>query len=153
MPDLLTHYAAARIPGSLLRDRRIQAIFIFGTFLPDLAAKGLYWILHAPEDFDTPTHSIPGLLALSYLAALFVEERIRKPAFAALLGGGIVHVAVDLIKDNQGAGSAYLFHPFSTAGVEIGWINPENVIYLVPLDLAILAALWAWERKGLRVQQ
>ena len=38
MPDLLTHYAAARVPALALRDPRLQALLVAGTFLPDVVA-------------------------------------------------------------------------------------------------------------------
>ena len=33
------------------------------------------------------------------------------------------------------------------------WIDPENVILLIPIDAAILAVLWVLERRLRRVQQ
>ena len=104
MADLFTHLAAARVPAAFVRDRRIAALLVIGTFLPDLASKGLYWVARAGAEtnFTTPTHTIAGLAILSYAAALFVEERLRRPAFAAILAGGLIHVAVDLLKDNLG---------------------------------------------------
>ncbi len=153
MPDLLTHLAAARASGTLLRDRRLLAVFIFGSFLPDVASKTLYWAAWANRDFVEPTHSLFGLLPLCYLAALFVEESLRKPAFAALYAGTVLHVALDLVKDNLGAGSAALFYPFSTRGYELGWIDPENVVYFLPAAAAVLILAWWLERRPRRVPQ
>ncbi len=153
MADLLTHWAAAQLPASLSRDRRIAALVVIGTFLPDLVSKGLYWVLQSGGDFTTPTHSLLGLALIAYGAALFVEERLRRPAFIALLVGGLVHVAVDLLKDNLGMGAAYLFQPFSTASYELGLIDSLNMILLVPLDLGILLLAWILERRLRRVQQ
>jgi len=153
MPDLLTHLASARVPGAFLRDRRVQALLIFGSFLPDVVSKTLYWAAWTPSDFLEPLHSPLGLLLLSYAAALFVEESLRRPAFAALFGGALLHVAVDMLKDNLGSGSSALFYPFSTREYELGWIDPENVVLLIPLDVAVLA-LMAWlERRLGRVPQ
>lgn len=153
MADLLTHWAAAQLPAAFSRDRRIAALVVIGTFLPDLASKGLYWVLKSGGDFTIPTHTLPGLAILSYGAALFVEERLRRPAFLALLVGGLVHVAVDLLKDNLGMGASHLFHPFSTASYELGLIDPLNVILLVPVDVGILLLAWHLERRLRRVQQ
>jgi membrane-bound metal-dependent hydrolase YbcI (DUF457 family) len=153
MSDLFTHLVAARVPGTFLRDRRLQALLVIGTFLPDLAAKGLYWILQAREHFQTPTHSILGVLLIAYLASLFVEEGLRRAGYAVLAAGGLIHLLVDLMKDNQGAGAARLLFPFTPAGTELGWVDPENVVLLIPLDAAILAALWLLERRFTRVQQ
>lgn len=153
MPDLFTHFVAARVPGAFVRDRRLQALLVIGTFLPDLASKGLYWVFQARETFTAASHSILGVVLISYLACLFVEETLRRPGFALLTAGGLIHIAVDLIKYNLGVGSARPFLPFSTAGFELGWIDPENVVFLAPIDAAILAAAWLLERRYVRVQQ
>ena len=153
MADLFTHLVAARVPGALIRDRRLQALLVIGTFLPDLASKGLYWILQSRQNFPTATHSILGVLLISHLACLFLEEPLRKSGFAMLAAGGLIHLVVDMIKDNQGAGAARLFLPYSSAGIELGWIDPENVVLLIPLDALILMALWFLERRFARVQQ
>lgn len=126
---------------------------MIGTFLPDIAAKGIYWVFQTRETFAHATHSLLGVVLISYLACLFVEDSIRRPGFFLLAAGGVIHVLVDLIKDNLGAGSARLFLPFSTRGLEFGWIDPENVVFLVPMDAAILGAAWLLERRFARVQQ
>jgi len=153
MPDLFTHFVAARVPGAFVRDRRLQALLVIGTFLPDLVAKGLYWILRAGETFPAASHSILGLLLISYLACLFVDESLRRPGFVMLALGGVIHVALDLIKDNMGVGSVFLFLPFSTRSFELGWIDPENVVLLVPLDAALLAGILLFEWSRGRVRQ
>lgn len=153
MPDLFTHLVAARVPGAFLRDKRLQVLLVVGTFLPDIAYKGLYWVLQTRETFGAATHSFLGVLLISYLACLFVEEAIRRPGFVALAAGGVIHVLVDFIKFNLGAGSCRPLLPFSPAGFELGWIDPENVVFLIPIDAAILAVAWLLERRFARVQQ
>jgi len=153
MADLLTHWAAAQLPAAFSRDRRIAALIVIGTFLPDLVSKGLFWVTRVEGDFTTPTHSLPGLVVLSYGAALFIEARLRRPAFFAILAGGWIHVAVDLLKDNMGMGAAHLFYPFSASHFELGLVDPLNVVLLAPIDLAILLLAWLLERRLRRVQQ
>jgi hypothetical protein len=153
MPDLFTHLVAARVPGAFVRDRRLQALLVIGTFLPDLVGKGYYWVFVNRESVQLMSHSIAGILLTSYLACLFVDEALRRPGFFLLAIGGAIHVLVDLIKDNIGAGSTMPLLPFSTRSVEFGWIDPENVVYLIPVDAAILAAAWFLERRLTRVQQ
>ncbi len=153
MPDLFTHLAVARAPAVLLRSPAVRTFLIAGTFLPDIAAKGLYWGTWSHTHTTHPTHSIMGLAVLCFLAALFIEERLRGAAFAALYGGALLHVGVDLFKHNLGTGAAYLFYPFSTRGVEFGWIDAENVLLLLPFDVALLAALWGVERRRKRVHE
>ena len=153
MPDLFTHYVSARIPGTLIRDRRLQALLIIGTFLPDLASKGLYWILRTSEGFAGSTHSIVGILLISYLGSLFLDESIRKPGFGMLALGGAIHLLMDMIKDNLGAGAVHPLLPFSTFSIEFGWIAPENVVLLAPLDAVLLGAVLLYERRRDRVRQ
>ena len=135
MSDLFTHYASARLASAGLRSRDAGTFVVLGTFLPDLVSKGLYWVLLASSDFDDPSHSIAGLALLCYLASLFTPEPGRAAAFGALYAGALLHVFVDLFKDNLGAGAARPLLPFSTWGVEFGWIDPENVVLLIPFAL------------------
>jgi hypothetical protein len=153
MPDLFTHFVTARVPGAFVRDRRLQAILVIGTFLPDFAAKGLYWVTRSGQEFAHATHSIAGVLLISYLASLLIEESIRRPAFFLLAAGGLIHIVLDLIKCYLGNGAGALFLPLTSESFEFGLIDPENVIYLIPLDAAILGAAWLVERRGARVQQ
>ncbi len=153
MPDLFTHFVTARVPGAFVRDRRLQALLVIGTFLPDIATKGFVWVMAAQKEFAHASHSILGVVIISYLASLFVEESIRRPGFFLLAAGGLIHLFVDLIKSYLGSGSVGLLLPFWPNNYEFGLINPENVIFLVPLDAAILAAAWMVERRYARVQQ
>lgn len=147
MADLVTHLTSAALPGTFLRDRRFAALLVIGTFMPDLVSKGLYWVTRAHSDFTIPTHSLVGLVLLAYLGALFVDADLRRPAFRALLLGGLIHVAVDHVRDSLGWGTANVLYPFSTASAELPWIHQENLPLLIPFDLAILAVLWAVARR------
>jgi len=153
MPDLFTHYVAARAPGILVRDPRLVALLVIGTFLPDLVAKGLYWFFLTEETYPLATHSLLGVLLISYLACLFVDEALRRPGFAMLTLGGLIHLLLDMIKDNLGSGAVRPFLPFSPFALELGWIDPENVVLLVPIDAALLAAILLYERSRNRVRQ
>jgi membrane-bound metal-dependent hydrolase YbcI (DUF457 family) len=153
MPDLFTHLVAARVPGVFVRDRRIQALLVIGTFMPDIAFKGLYLVLQTRQSFAIASHSILGVVLISYLLCLFLEESIRRPGFVALTAGGLIHVLVDLMKENSGGRAVLLFLPFSTASPDIGWIEPESVALLIPIDAAILAAALFLERRFIRVRQ
>jgi hypothetical protein len=151
--DLFTHFVVARAPGVLVRDRHLVALLAIGTFLPDLAAKGLYWILQSGDYFGIGSHSILGVVLLSYLACLFVEEPLRRSGFVMLLLGGLIHLVVDMAKDNFGSGAVFPLLPFSAAPVEWGWIQSENVIFLVPIDAVMLAGILLYERRRDRVRQ
>jgi hypothetical protein len=62
-------------------------------------------------------------------------------------------VAVDLLKDNLGEGAAFLLYPFSTRGTELGLVDPENVIFFLPFDAALLLGAWILRRKVRRVRE
>ena len=153
MPDLFTHFVSARVPGAFLRDRRLQALLVIGTVLPDLGTKGLYWVFRSGQPFAHVSHTILGVVVIAYLGSLFVDEALRRGAFLALMAGGWIHLVVDLIKFYMGNGSVALLLPFSPRAFEFGLIDPENVVYLLPIDAAILAVTWFFERRWARVQQ
>ena len=156
MADLLTHLASTSIPAAFLRDRRIQALLVAGTFVPDLVSKGLFHVTRTPDSFSSPSHSVAGLLILSYALSLLLEERLRPGGFAALLAGGYLHLAVDLMKDTGGLGLLGILFPLSTRGFELGLLDHENFVLLLPVNAAILGAAWLVERRrrgGGHVQQ
>ena len=64
MADLLTHFVAARVPATLVRDGRLQALLVIGTFLPDITGKGLYWVLDNSNGSQMVTHSLAGILLI-----------------------------------------------------------------------------------------
>jgi membrane-bound metal-dependent hydrolase YbcI (DUF457 family) len=150
MSDLFTHYASARLASAGLRSPDAAAFVVSGTLLPDLVSKGLYWILRAHPDFDDPSHSILGLALLCFIASLFTPERDRPRTWAALFVGALLHVLVDLFKDNLGAGSARPFLPFSTVAYEFGWIDPEDVILAAPLGILAVGLARLIERRTRR---
>lgn len=147
MPDLFTHWAAAAVPATALRDRRLQALLVLGTFLPDIGAKGLHHVARAPTYFDDPTHSFAGLLLLCYGACLFLEPALRKAGFAALYAGAALHLLLDLAKDNLGGAGLKLLLPFSRAEFELGLLYTENVIFLLPFDALVLLACFLVDRR------
>jgi membrane-bound metal-dependent hydrolase YbcI (DUF457 family) len=151
MPDLLTHYASARLPALALRDDRLQALLVAGAFLPDVVSKGLHWVARAPDHFASPSHSPVGLLLLCYLAALLLAPALRRAGFACLYAGGLLHLALDVLKENVGHGAARLFLPFDLRSVELGWIPMEDVVYLLPFDAVVLIAVVLVERSRRRV--
>ena len=151
MPDLLTHYASARLPGLALRDERLRALLVAGTFLPDIASKGLDGVTRSPEHFASPSHSLVGLLVLCYLAALFLTPPLRRTGFGCLYGGALLHLGLDLLKENVGHGAARLFIPFSVRSYELAWIPTEDVVYLLPFDLFLLIIVFLVERSRRRV--
>lgn len=147
MPDLLTHWAAAAVPATALRDRRLQAVLVLGTFLPDVVSKGFQGIVQAPSYFGDPSHSFLGLILLAYGSSLFLEASWRKAGFVAIYAGAFLHVLLDMVKDNLGGAGMRVFTPFSLAPVELGLIYTQNVIYLLPLDVLVLLACFLVDRR------
>lgn len=145
MADLLTHYVTSRLVGIRIRDHATVVLFAVGVFLPDLVGKPLNYFL--PYMAEIPSHTPFGLIFASGAVSLLFAPSIRKRAFWALYCGSLVHVLVDLMKDYLGSGSVFLLHPFSTGSYELSIYRSEDVFYLLPVNIAILAVLWVWGRK------
>jgi hypothetical protein len=138
MADLLTHYVSARLPGGFIGDPSSRATFILGVFLPDLAGKGMSRVLQLPDGFSAPAHSALGLLVLTYAVALLFSAEFRARAWLTLYLGSLLHVGVDLLKDNLGQGSAFVLHPFSLEGQELALYFNENILMLIPGNLLLV---------------
>jgi membrane-bound metal-dependent hydrolase YbcI (DUF457 family) len=148
MPDLLTHYVSARLPGGFIADPAARMTFIFGVFLPDFGAKGIELILNLPDHTGAPTHSIAGLFVLTYALALLFTPEFRFKAWTTMFAGSILHVLVDMAKDNLGKGSANLLHPFALDGFEFGLYYNENILYLLPTNVIAVWAMWWIAKKA-----
>ena len=152
MADLVTHAAV----GVLLKaatSRTHAAAFIAGALLPDLLSRLPSMICSAARVIvDVPSlliygwdplHTPVGMLLSAYaISLLFVAEQ-RVGIFWNLLGGMLLHMAIDLLQSHLGVGYPLLF-PFSTRAFELGVIGSEATVPLA-LPLALLAA-WAWRR-------
>lgn len=150
MADLLTHYVSARIPGGFLASPAARTTLVLGVFLPDLLGKALGSHDLLPDHIGAPSHSALGLFLICWTLAMFFEEAFRLKAFVTLYVGSMLHVAVDLLKDNLGSGSAYLLHPFSVEGVELGLYQNENILWILPANLVVL---WGLKRLAKRAQR
>lgn len=149
MADLVTHYLAARIPTSRI-DRPLQAAVVVGTVLPDLLSKAHDVGFHAPRGFEVPSHSVLGLAIYAYMASFLFQRSIRPRAWLALCLGGLIHIAVDLLKDTmESAASAFFLFPFTSGTFELALYDPLDVLWSIPVAASILI-LWEWvtRRKG-----
>jgi len=142
MADLLTHYVSGRIAGLGIRDRATAIVFTLGVFLPDLIGKPISLIPGLPDLAQAPAHSLLGLLCACGAACHLFAPDFRRRAFVALYAGSLVHILGDLLKTYLGRGAVMLLHPFSLKGFEVGLYRSEDVFYLLPADLGILAILW-----------
>ena len=152
MADLLTHYVSARVAGIPVRDRSVAALLTVGVLLPDVTGKPLGSLPGLPELVEVPSHTLPGLLLLCFALCLLFAPPIRARAFGALYAGSLVHLLLDAMKDYLGSGAIIPFHPFSLEAYEMGFYRSEDVFYLLPANLAVLALLGALERRRRRAE-
>lgn len=129
------------------------ATFVLGTCLPDLLGRVPAMILevlswHLPIPiwaiyFWTVFHIPVGVLVGGVVAAQAWREGARLSAFRQLVGGGLLHILVDLFQSHMGTGYVLLF-PFSMWDYEIGWIGSEDTVRIVPVLLPLTLGLcWA----------
>jgi hypothetical protein len=91
-----------------------------------------------------------GVVLQSYLVSLLFAENQRRSAFQNLVGGGLLHLAVDLLQFHFGMGYMLLF-PFSTWDFEFGLLGSEATVPLVPVLLPLtiyLARKRWWSARG-----
>jgi hypothetical protein len=153
--DLVTHGCVALLWKGL-GDRARAATFVAGTCLPDYLGHAppmllarLRWNLPAIPEWLVyvwaPLHTPAGVAVGSYLVAHLFPEAERAATLRALLGGGLLHIAVDLLQSHFGVGYL-LFFPFSLWDFELGWIGSEATVFLAPL---LVVATWVvWKRAG-----
>lgn len=84
---------------------------------------------------------------------MLFEEKSRGKIFVFLFLGSLLHVLIDLFKNNLGLGSSFLLYPFSDKGYEFGLYQAEDVLYILPLNLLIIVAIELIVRKLKNVQQ
>jgi hypothetical protein len=154
--DLVTHTCVA-VLAKVLPGRPNVAIFVLGTCLPDLLARvpsmGLTWLRWSvpaiPEwliHVWVPFHMPVGMLLSSFLLAFLFPETGRSVVFLNLLGGAILHLAVDLLQRHLGVGYL-LFFPFSWWDFELGWIGSEDTVRIVPVLVPLTMAAVVWRRR------
>lgn len=154
MADLVTHTCVAYLvkPGAPWR-----ATFILGTCVPDLLGRvpsmgltTLRWSLPAIPEWLiyvwSPFHMPAGVVLSSFLLAFLFPESGRRAAFGWLVGGGLLHIGVDLLQRHFGVGYLLLF-PFSWMDFEIGWIGSEDTVRIVPLLVPLTLAVAWWRRR------
>lgn len=158
MADLITHTCVA-VLYKVARGRPLPQAgvptFLAGTFFPDILGRvPAMLISRARWDFPqipeplcyvwTPLHLPMGMLVAAYLLAFAFAPDQRVHAFRNLLGGALLHLAVDLLQSHMGVGYL-IFFPFSRWDFEFGWIGSETTVLIVPLLLP-LTLLLSWVR-------
>lgn len=163
MADWLLHYATGRAAVMPARSAVLRECLLLGVVVPDLPAKALILSLHFLDrrwGVDTDVEwtkiasHVPLLWAgMAYLLAHLFREPLRPAAFAGLLLGGWLHIALDCAKDTMGAGVSPLAFPFSLTWHDFGWYYHEDTLKFTPWALgAILAIEGAagWRSKRFR---
>lgn len=155
MADLVTHTCVA-VLAKVIPGRPNVATFVLGTCLPDLLSRvpsmGLTWLRWSlpaiPEWLIYvwgPLHMPVGIVLASFLGAFAFPEAGRRVVFLNLLGGGALHLLVDMLQRHLGVGYLLLF-PFSWWDYEFGVIGSEDTVRIVPILLPVTVAAVYWRR-------
>lgn len=156
MADLITHTCVAILIKAAMRRPLHTGIFVAGTCTPDVLGRVppmgltvLRWSVPAIPEWAIymfgPLHMPVGILLSAYALSFLFAPPLRGAAFRNLLGGGILHIAVDLVQRHLGVGYMLLF-PFSTWDFEFGWIGSEDTVYAAPFLVPITILVWRWRR-------
>lgn len=158
MADLITHGCTAIIAKSCTRRGDHVAVFVAGTCLPDLlgrvpsmALTRIRWDVPGIPEWAVyvwgPLHMPVGVAAMAFAFSFVFGVEVRRTVFLNLLGGGLLHLAVDLVQFHFGVGYLLLF-PLSMWDFELGWIGSEATVRVVPflVPFTILIARWRWGR-------
>jgi hypothetical protein len=150
MADLLVHYALGHTGGTFISDPRVRVLFYAGNLLPDVIFKTFLYLTRSSTWYCEPSHSPLMLVPICLFLSHLFEERIRAPAFWALLVGCYLHVGLDVFKNYMGCGVILWAFPFSMDRVEVGWYYSEQTLYLMgpAVLLILLSELIARVRSG-----
>lgn len=160
MADLLTHGAVAWLLGTALVRREERPLLVTGTLLPDLLSRvpgilatglamrweGMPEVLRLGWE---PLHMPVGMVLASAALAVCFEPGTQRRALGLLLGGMLLHLAVDLLQAHMGAGYLLAF-PLSHAHWELGLVGSEDSVLLAPVLLGLVVLQALRERRGAR---
>ncbi len=155
LADAVTHLCTGFLFKAATRGPMVP-VFVAGTMLPDLLSRGPAILLTAVH---THVHPLPpallycwgplhlpmGILLWCLLLAMLFPESQRRAALANLLGGGALHVVLDLAQRHVGLGYPLLV-PFSGRDFELGLIGSEATVPWAPVVALCTVALW-WFRR------
>jgi membrane-bound metal-dependent hydrolase YbcI (DUF457 family) len=74
------------------------------------------------------------------LVQAIADKQLRNVAFAGVIGGGALHVALDALQAHVAFGYRWLF-PFSWARSDWGLFSPEDTLPLVPLATLLVVVI------------
>ena len=152
MPDLVTHACSALFPRAFVRGPH-TGTFLLGVVLPDLTGRVPTIALVAfqsttglelPKELLYPSqvlHMPIGILLLSVIVSrVFVPEQ-QRAALAWLIGGGALHLALDVLQDHHGFGYM-LGYPLSRETFELGCIGSEATVPWAPVFALVTLGAW-----------
>ena len=156
MADLITHSCVAILLKVVTRTPHL-ATFVLGTCLPDflgrVPAMGLTvvrwsapWVPEWTIYLWGPFHMPVGIVLTSFVASFAFPSASRRAAFLNLLGGGMLHIGVDVLQRHFGVGYLLLF-PFSEWDWEAGLIGSEDTVFLAPV-LALVTVFALFRRRA-----
>ena len=156
MADLITHACVAVLFKAITGGGRVRT-FVAGTLLPDVLARvpamGLGLVHRHVEGLPDivrsmwmPLHLPVGMIPAAYVLSLLFEEAERPAVFRALLGGMMLHLAVDLLQRHYTPGYR-IFFPLWPQGIELGLIGSEDTIWAAPFLVVLAALAWWWRSR------
>jgi hypothetical protein len=160
MPDLFTHAVSAYAATAGRRDWRDLLVAVVGTMVPDLAAQipgrilallgvdfaRALWARSAWYVFHTPLTFV----LLAGLLVLFAPAAWRPRWFVLMVGGGWLHILLDLMQRHLTEGSYFPFYPISEFSGEFGWFDTEASLSWLPLTLAVAVIVTVARLRWLR---
>lgn len=158
MPDLLTHvliaYAVAGIAawGTAFPDRYLPVVLV-GTVAPDAMKATVLLEITSGTIVGIPysfwgLHTLGGVVVLGGIGALTLRDADRRAGFGALLGGGAIHLFLDLFVIRVDGVAPPYFFPAS------GWLPPAGNLYAstdiwtILVALAVALSVWVLRRSG-----
>ena len=162
MPDLLTHSLLNLVLpwGRLRRDE--LGVFVFGGVLPDLISRvpamalgrwlqpvlsddmDIDWFINGFSALHLPAgYAAAAVFLASALPRFMISASSRLRVFTLLLGGGLIHLGMDMFQSHLRPAYRYLF-PLSLRPMELGWFDPDLGFYSWPLLVPL--AWFAWRR-------
>ena len=155
MPGLLSHATVGLFIRSRAR-RSALVWFVVGSCLPDLASRlpGLGLALAAwLVEFEVPLpvleatglcHNPLPYLVLCGLVTLCLPMDLRRVAGINLAAGGLLHLGLDTAQSHLNGGY-YLLYPFSLERFELGLIESDASLTLLPYLLLGAVVLLGWK--------
>jgi hypothetical protein len=111
--------------------------------------KSLNLLLGVGWSHATTAHTACGQLVLAGLLALIFEPPFRLRAFGCCLLGELLHVGADLFQLPSPLYGTRFLSPFDLTIWNLGWFIDTDVVYIIPLSVAILILVERkWHRQS-----